>query len=177
MAPVATALASPGVRLAIDRDLFKSVLRRWASGVTIVTTRAGGRDHGMTVSSFSSVSLDPPLVLVCADKKANTLPAIAESGAFAVNVLAQGQQALSNRFAKIGNEAERFDCLDCRRGPSGSPWIPEAHAVLDCRVAAVHDAGDHVIYVGEVLAAEIDETSEPLVYYDARYAELAPRSA
>lgn len=161
--------------MAVELARFKSALRRWASGVTIVTTRAGDRELGMTVSAFSSVSLDPPLVLVCADKKAHTHPLIAEGGVFAVNLLADDQWDLSNRFATKGNEAERFDGIECRRGPSGAPWLPDTLAVLDCRVVSAHDAGDHVIYVGEVLAAEVDDTRQPLVYYEAGYHVLARR--
>jgi flavin reductase (DIM6/NTAB) family NADH-FMN oxidoreductase RutF len=160
----------------IDRQSFKEVLRHWASGVTIVTTRSDAGEMGMTVSAFSSVSLDPPLVLVCADRKAHTHTGIAESGCFAVNVLAAGQEALSSRFATDGNEAVRFDGLACRRGPTGAPWLPDALAVLDCRVVAAHDAGDHVIYVGTVEAADLELGREPLVYFDTHYRALAPRS-
>lgn len=163
--------------MAIELARFKAALRRWASGVTIVTTCAGERAFGMTVSAFSSVSLDPPLVLVCADKKAHTHPEIAASGVFAVNLLADDQWDLSNRFATQGNEAVRFEGLACRRGPSGAPWLPDTLAVLDCRVVAAHDAGDHVIYVGEVLAAEFDATRDPLVYYEAGYRLLAPKAS
>jgi 3-hydroxy-9,10-secoandrosta-1,3,5(10)-triene-9,17-dione monooxygenase reductase component len=159
--------------LSVDRQLFKSVLRRWVSGVSIVTTRAGERVAGMTVSSFSAVSLDPPLVLVCADKKALTLPVLAEAGVFAVNVLAADQFELSAQFALSGNEELRFEGLVCRNGPTGSPWLPDTLAVLDCRTVATHDAGDHQIYVGRVEAAEFDETREPLVYYDGGYRRLA----
>ncbi len=160
----------------LDPQRFKAALRRWASGVTIVTTRSGEQRLGMTVSAFSSVSLDPPLVLVCADKKAKTRPAIVESGVFAVNVLAADQQELSNRFATDGNEAVRFDGLDCGSGEGGSPWLPGTVAVLDCRLAVTHDAGDHVIFVGEVLDAQASER-DPLLYCDAGYRELAPRES
>ena len=159
--------------MSVDRPLFKSVLRRWASGVTIVTTRAGEQVAGMTVSSFSAVSLEPPLVLICADKKALTLPVIAEAGVFAVNVLAAEQFELSAQFALSGNEELRFEGLACREGPTGAPWLPDTLAVLDCRIVASHDAGDHVICVGRVEAAEIDETREPLLYYNAAYRRLA----
>jgi flavin reductase (DIM6/NTAB) family NADH-FMN oxidoreductase RutF len=162
--------------VAIDRALFKSVLRRWASGVTVVTTCAGERALGMTVSAFSSVSLDPPLVLVCADRAAHTNALIAESGVFAVNILAEGQEDLSTRFSTEGNEDVRFEGLACRRAGTGSPWLPGAAALLDCRVAATHPAGDHVIYIGEVLDAELAEGVEPLLYYDAAYRGLAPKS-
>jgi flavin reductase (DIM6/NTAB) family NADH-FMN oxidoreductase RutF len=160
--------------LAVDRKLFKSVLRRWASGVTIVTTRAGEQVAGMTVSSFSAVSLDPPLVLVCADKAALTLPVLAEAGVFAVNVLAAEQFELSAQFALPGNEELRFEGLACRSGPTGSPWLPDTLAVLDCRTVAIHDDGDHVIFVGRVEAAEFDEGREPLVYYGGAYRRLVP---
>jgi flavin reductase (DIM6/NTAB) family NADH-FMN oxidoreductase RutF len=160
--------------LTIDRQLFKTVLRRWASGVTIITTRVGDQFAGMSASAFSSVSLDPPLVLVCIEKKAHTLPWLEKSGVFAVNVLACGQDDLSNRFATTGNEAVRFDGIECRSGPTGAPWLPGTLAVLDCRVAAAHDAGDHFIYVGSVEAAEFEGEREPLVHYDAKYRALAP---
>ncbi len=158
--------------MALDPDLFKGALRRWASGVTIITTCDGDELAGMTVSAFSSVSLDPPLVLACADKGSNTNPLIAKSGVFAANILAAGQEDLSNRFAKSGNEAVRFDGLDCKTGESGAPFIPGAVATLDCRVEAAHDAGDHIIYVGRVLDCVVGE-AEPLLYYDARYRALA----
>jgi len=158
----------------IDRSLFKTVLRRWASGVTIVTTRAGERVAGMTVSAFSAVSLDPPLVMVCASHAAQTLPVILESRVFAVNVLAWGQHELSAQFALAGNEALRFEGIAYRQGPTGSPWLPDTLAVLDCRMVATHEAGDHEILVGQVVAAEVAPEREPLVYYDAAYRRLEP---
>jgi flavin reductase (DIM6/NTAB) family NADH-FMN oxidoreductase RutF len=161
--------------MAVDPDRFKGALRRWASGVTIITTSCDGEDAGMTVSAFSSVSLEPPLVLACADKASNTNPLIARSGSFAANILAAGQEQLSNRFATTGNEAVRFEGLECKRGPSGAPWLPGALAVMDCRVSAAHDAGDHVIYVGEVLDVDFSDR-DPLLYFDARYRGLATSS-
>lgn len=158
--------------MALDPDLFKGALRLWASGVTIITTRDGDEVGGMTVSAFSSVSLEPPLILACADKGSNTNPLIAKSGVFAANILGAGQDDLSNRFAKTGNEAVRFDGLDCKSGESGAPWIPGALAVLDCRVHSAHDAGDHIIYVGQVLDCVLGE-GDPLLYFDARYRALA----
>ncbi len=157
----------------LDPSHFKAALRHWASGVTIVTARAGDRVLGMTASAFSSVSLDPPLVLVCADKSAHTLPLIEEGRVFAVNVLGADQRELSTRFSTTGNEDVRFEGLSCRTGPTGAPWLPGVLAVLDCRLYAAHDAGDHVIYVGEVVASESGE-GEPLLYYDAAYRGLAP---
>jgi flavin reductase (DIM6/NTAB) family NADH-FMN oxidoreductase RutF len=156
----------------VERQLFKSALRRWPSGVAVITARAGTRVMGMTLSAFSSVSLDPPLVLVCADRTSHTNPLIAEGGVFAVNLLAEEQRELSQRFATDGNEAVRFEGLACRSGPTGAPWLPGALVVLDCRVVAAHEAGDHVIYVGQVEAAEVSPGRQPLLYYDANYHSL-----
>jgi flavin reductase (DIM6/NTAB) family NADH-FMN oxidoreductase RutF len=155
----------------VSADAFRDALRRWPSGVTIVTTRCGDRIHGMTVSAFASVSLDPPLVLVCADKTSDTHGVIAEGGVFAVHILAAGQEALSNRFASKKDEHRRFEGLPLRTGATGAPLLPDAAVVLDCRVTAAHDAGDHVIYVGRVVGVETRET-EPLVYHAGLYRAL-----
>lgn len=156
----------------VEAEAFKHALARWATGVTVVTTRAGERVHGMTVSAFTEVSLDPPLVLVCADKSSNTHPLIAEGGVFAVNVLAQGQDALSNRFASKKDEERRFEGLRCERGTTGAPLLPGALAHVDCRVVTSHDAGDHVIYLGSVEEVRTSD-GEPLLYYRGSYRALA----
>jgi flavin reductase (DIM6/NTAB) family NADH-FMN oxidoreductase RutF len=152
----------------VTGDEFRAALARWASGVAIVTTAAGDRIHGMTVSAFSSVSLDPPLVLVCADKTSDTLGVIEAGGVFAANILSAGQQALSNRFASKKDEHRRFEGIAWRRGATGAPILPGVLAALDCRVVAAHDAGDHVIYVGRVETAEVFP-GEPLVYHGGAY--------
>lgn len=150
---------------------FRTALGHWASGVAIVTSAAGDRIHGMTVSAFSSVSLDPPLVMICADKSSNTLGVIEEGRVFAANILCADQQGLSNRFASKKDEERRFEGLAWRRGATGAPILPGVLAVLDCRVVAAHDAGDHVIYVGRVEAAEVT-AGEPLLYYGGAYREM-----
>lgn len=152
---------------------FRAALGRWASGVTIVTSAAGDRIHGMTVSAFTSVSLDPPLVAICADKTSDTLELISKSGVFAVNILSATQQALSNRFASKRDEHLRFVGLDWRTGVTGSPILPGVLAALDCRVVASHDAGDHVIYVASVEWVEL-YAGEPLVYHGGTYCAVAP---
>lgn len=157
----------------VSPEQFRSVLGRWATGVTIVTSRAGERIHGMTVSAFSSVSLDPPLVLVCADKSSDTYRLIAEAGCFAVNILASGQQELSNRFASKRDEHRRFDGLETTTAVTGAPLLPGCLAHLDCTLAATHDAGDHVIYVGRVAAVDGDGSQEPLLYFRGGYRQLA----
>lgn len=161
--------------MSVDAEQFKAAMARWATGVTIVTARAGARIHGMTVSDFAGVSLDPPLVLVCADTASHTHPVIAEGRCFAVNFLAAGQEALSNRFASKREEWQRFDGLECAEAVTGAPLIPGALVGLDCRVEAAHEAGDHVIYVGRVEAVVPGE-GEPLVYYGGGYRALAARS-
>ena len=154
--------------MAIDAEDFKRVLSHWVTGVTIVTARAGDRIHGMTVSAFSEVSLDPPLVLVCADKGSNTHPVIAAGKVFAVNVLASDQADLSNRFASKKFEDSRFDELATATGETGAPLIDGVVANLDCRLVAAHDHGDHVVYVGEVVDVRYHER-EPLLYHAGSY--------
>jgi flavin reductase (DIM6/NTAB) family NADH-FMN oxidoreductase RutF len=158
----------------VDRDTFKRSLGSWASGVTIVTSQHAGERMGMTVSAFSSVSLDPPLVLVCADKASNTNGLIRQSRAFTVNVLGREQSALSNLFADKKRESVRFDGLDFKMGVTGCPRIPGALASLDCSVFEAVDAGDHIVYVGAVEAAVIDAEQEPLVYWRGVYQKLTP---
>lgn len=161
--------------MSVSSTQFRDAMSRWASGVTIVTARGGGKVHGMTVSAFASVSLEPPLVLVCADKSSHTHEVIAEGRAFAVHVLATGQEELSTRFADKRQEDVRFDGLEWRPGATGAPILEGGVAVLDCAVSAAHDAGDHVIYVGAVQEVHL-RPGEPLCYYGGRYQRLAPWS-
>jgi len=159
----------------VSADEFKAALGEWGSGVTIVTARAGEEIHGMTVSAFCSVSLEPPLVLVCADKATNTQSLIERGGCFAVSILARGQEELSNRFASKRQEWQRFDGLEVETAKTGAPLIPGAVVGLDCSVSAAHDAGDHVIYVGRVEEARLRD-AEPLFYYRGRYGAFRPQN-
>ncbi len=149
---------------------------RWVTGVTIVTARAGDQVHGMTVSDFAGLSIDPPLVIVCADKTSNTLGVVERGGCFAVNVLAEDQEAVSNKFASAQHEWERFDDLDCARAVTGAPLIPGALMSADCELEATHDGGDHVILVGRVREIVHGE-GDPLVYFSGAYRGLAPAEA
>ena len=158
----------------VDPDTFKRSLGSWPSGVTIVTSQHGPDRLGMTVSAFTSVSLNPPLILVCADKGSNTNKLIHASRSFTVNVLGREQSALSNLFADKKREAIRFDGLDCKTGATGCPRLPGALASLDCTVRDVIDAGDHIVYVGTVEDAAIDAEQEPLVYWRGGYQRLTP---
>jgi flavin reductase (DIM6/NTAB) family NADH-FMN oxidoreductase RutF len=154
----------------IDGDLFRSVLGRFASGITIVTTRdPEGRDHGMTVSAFASLSLDPPLVLVAIGHDATMAPVVATASTFAVNVLAESQEELSRRFADRLDD--RFAGLETTRGVHGDALLGGTLATLQCRIVARHEAGDHTIVVGEVDAAAAHD-GRPLLYFRGGYASL-----
>ncbi|MCG8588814.1 MAG: flavin reductase family protein [Proteobacteria bacterium] len=158
--------------MSVSAEAFKGAMARWASGVTIVTARAGDEVHGMTASDFCGVSLDPLLVLVCASKSSETHGVIARGRCFCVNILAQGQQALSNRFASKREEHRRFEGLECATAKTGAPLIPGACASFDCALEAAHDAGDHEIYVGRVLDIVVGE-GEPLLYHRGAYGRFS----
>ena len=153
----------------LDQDAFRAVLGRFASGVTIVTVRgANGRDYGMTVSAFSSVSLEPPLVMVCIGEDSSLKPMIADATHYGVSILASDQEPLSRRFAAHG---ERFDGVGFTRGENGMALIDGALAFMECRIVARHRSGDHTIVIGEVEAASVAD-QRPLLYYRGGYAQL-----
>ncbi len=159
--------------MAIDEGEFKRCLGSWPSGVTIVTSCSGDRIHGMTVSDFSGVSLTPPLVSVCCHRDSGTTALIAEGECFAVNILAADQQEISNRFASKKLEGDRFEGIEWETAETGSPLLPGAVVHMDCRLIATHDAGDHVIYVGQIEAARVDSERAPLVYFNGSYRTLS----
>jgi len=158
--------------VAIDSELYKKLLSNWASGVTVVTSRDGERIQGMTASAFTEVSLDPPLVLVCADKSTITNELIQASGVFTVSILAEDQDALSNKFASKKDEHRRFEGLDCETGHTGCARIPGAVAWADCAVHQTVDAGDHYVYIGEIQAADTSDR-KPLLYFRQAYGKLS----
>jgi flavin reductase (DIM6/NTAB) family NADH-FMN oxidoreductase RutF len=154
----------------VDPSDFRAVLGRFASGITVITARdAEGRDAGMTVSAFSSLSLEPPLILVCVDRAASAGPVIEAASHFAVNILSDEQEALSRRFSQKG--VDRFEGVGFARSPHGPALLEGALATLECRVAARHPGGDHTILVGEVLDASMHE-GHPLLYYRSGYRRL-----
>jgi len=158
--------------LPVDAATFRRALGSFASGVTVVAVRdAAGVDHGMTVSAFCSVSLEPPLVLVCIDHAATCAPRIAVATHVGISLLAGEQSALSRRFADP--DADRFDGVDVTRGATGVPLLAGALAHLECRIVARHPGGDHTIVVGEVLAAHA-RGGDPLVYFRGRYGAVHP---
>jgi flavin reductase (DIM6/NTAB) family NADH-FMN oxidoreductase RutF len=152
-----------------DAD-FRRALSQFATGVTVVTTRdASGRPAGLTVNAFCSVSLTPPLVLVCIDRRSDSHAGFRESGLFNVSVLSEDQQDLSRRFATGG--AAKFDGLSLPAGANGVAVIPGAVSVLECRVHAAHEAGDHVVYVGEVTGLG-GQPGRPLLYHSSAYGRI-----
>jgi len=158
--------------LSFSRADLKNAFARWATGVTVVTARAGDRIHGMTVSAFTEVSLEPPLVLVCIDKAAKTQSLIEAGGVFAVNILARGQESIAERFASKEAEDQRFSDLECETGVTGAPLLAGSVAQLDCRLESAHESGDHTIYIGEVVDVRFSD-GDPLVFYDRGYCGLA----
>jgi flavin reductase (DIM6/NTAB) family NADH-FMN oxidoreductase RutF len=155
---------------AADPAQFKRALGLWASGVTVVTTRTNGRIYCMTASSFSSLSIDPLLIIICVARSAKLHELLEPGGAFAVNVLREDQRALGEAYARSGREpVEQLDLIDTFDGPSGSPIFSPCLAYLDCRIHRIYDGGDHSIVVGEVLAAGSDESAMPLIYFNRSY--------
>lgn len=154
-------------------DQFRDVLRHFAAGVTLVTTRDGERDFGLTVSAFMSISVDPPLIAVAIAQSHlvnELLPA--EGASFGVSILGQDQQSLSDRFAFV-DQAERFQEGTWIRGETGAPLLADAVAWLDCRVHQRLPAGSHTIIVGAVRASSVPRADEaPLVYWDRGYRSL-----
>jgi len=158
-----------------NSDDFRRVIGRFATGVTIVTSRLGEELHGMTANAVSSLSLEPMLALVCVDRTADTHDIIARSGAFVLNILREEQEELSRHFADKATEgAHRLDAVPHRFGETGAPILEDCLAYLECRVAQELPGGDHTIFVGEVVAAgEPAQDARPLLFYRGRYRRLA----
>lgn len=152
----------------IDKRAFRNALGAFTTGVTVVTTcDAAGRDVGLTVNSFNSVSLEPPLVLWSLARSSGSLPAFLQAEHFAVHILAADQEPMSNRFAQRG--ADKFTGIELARGEGGVPLLPGCSARFRCRTAFRHEGGDHEIFVGEVLGFEAFERA-PLVFHKGGYA-------
>ncbi len=171
----------PGERVAIgDRDareearLFREVLGRYASGVTVVTTTEDGRPAGLTCQSFTSVSLDPPLVAFLPTRRSRSFAVIRRTGVFCVNFLAAGQDDISDRFA--ASDDDRFTSVDWSPSPgTGSPLLAGIVGHVDCSVESVDRAGDHYVVIGRVVDLAAGAADEPLLYYRGAYRGGAPR--
>jgi flavin reductase len=158
-----------------DAATFRAVLGRFATGVGIMTTARDGTPHAMTANAVSSVSLDPPLVLVCVERSTVMATEVTGGGAFALSFLDAEQAHLSNRFADPDRPLGRrqFDGVPTRAEATGSPVLEGGIAWLDCRVWNTYDGGDHLIVVGEVVALGMGPSDDPLLYYGSAYGRLA----
>lgn len=156
-----------------DPRMLRQALGRFATGVTVVTTRTPeGKREGMTANSFSAVSLDPPLILWSIRNEAASVPAFLEAAVFAVNILSQEQAGLSHHFATP--RADKFEGIDHAEGYGGCPVLPGALALFECSLEQALPAGDHLILIGRVQRASFDDTARPLLFSAGSYAIAAP---
>ena len=163
--------------MTVSNEELRAAMRLWATGVTVVTANHEGVRHGMTVSSFTSVSLDPPLILICLERNTRTRQLVLDSAVFAVNLLSDQQVDLSNRFAgRISDLDDRFVELNTTTLETGAPLLDGALAWMDCRVSAVFEMSTHTIIVGQVIAVksflEGETDASPLLYYNRSYRVL-----
>lgn len=151
----------------IEKNQLRQVMGHFATGVTIITTfNKEGQMHGLTANAFTSVSLEPPLLLISVDKKAESWPAFEESKVFTVNILADEQEALSRKFAVSGGN--KFEGVAYRQGANGAAILEGTLAHIECTLYAAYEGGDHSIYLGEIQEAEVRE-GKPLVFYRGGY--------
>jgi len=156
--------------MAIGRDEFRTALARFASGVTVVTTRDDkGYLHGITVSAFCSLSLDPPLILICIDNQTASHYAFAESKFFVVNILHEKQQHYAVQFAS--SVQNKFDRIEFLTSTNGTPILKDALANLECQLINTHSDGDHTIFVGQVEKTSINN-GNPLIYFLGNYQKI-----
>ena len=164
---------------AVDVTAFRQAMGSFPTGVTVVTVASGdGAMHGVTVNSFSSVSLDPMLVLVCLNETSRTVGLIERAGAFGVNVLSAGQRDISSRFANRHRPAgsAMFDGIPLEPGVTGCPVLAGAAASFDCRLRQSYRAGDHLIVLGEVVALVLRPELEPLIFHAGTYRSVEHES-
>ncbi|HKD68318.1 MAG TPA: flavin reductase family protein [Candidatus Binataceae bacterium] len=154
----------------IEKNELRRVMGHFATGVTVITTFSkAGKLHGLTANAVSSLSLDPPLLVICVDKKAESYPSFEESGVFTVNILADDQEDISRRFAVSGGE--KFEGVAYRRGANGAPILSGSLAHLECKLHATYEGGDHTIYLGLIEEAETRE-AKPLLFFRGGYREI-----
>ncbi len=155
----------------VDSDLQRQVMGRFATGVTVVTTRHGDEITGMTANAVVSLSLDPPLILVCVGLEGSMHTLLKAGGCFAVNVLKADQEELSTRFAQPG--PKEFSGIELTVAQTGAPILTDALAYADCKVVDIVRGGDHDMFIGQMVAGEARD-GEPLIFFGGRYAKLAP---
>ena len=156
--------------MGIDPKKFRNTVGCFATGVTVITTTDSlGKPVGLTANSFTSLSLDPPMVLFCLDRKVASFQAFSEGGEFAVNILSEDQKDISNRFATTGDD--KWNDFDFITWEGSSPIIPGSLANLECKAADIFEGGDHIILTGEVIRMSVSDGS-PLLYWKGGYAQL-----
>lgn len=154
-------------------DHLRAAMRAWSSGVTVVTAVHDAEQHGMTVSSFTSVSLAPPMIIISLQTASRTHDMVVKANAFGVTILAEGQQELAERFAdQQATMQERLDGFETETLVTGSPFIKGGLAYLDCRVRQSIAVGMNTLFLAEVVAVRADDHAEPLVYHDRAYRRL-----
>jgi len=158
----------------VDRERFRSVMGHFASGVTIITTRHKGIDYGLTASAVSSLSLDPPMLLICLNKASNTQKAIAQSQVFAVNILREDQSAMAQQFAR--SHPDKFGEVGVSYGDLGAPLLGGTLATIECRVTEEVTGGTHSVFLAEVHCAQAAE-GMPLTYFRGRMGRFAYMNA
>ena len=159
--------------MSVDAETLRHAMRQWASGVSIVTARYAETQHGMTVNSFISISLEPPRVLVSLERGRFTHELVEHSGYFGVSVLSDQQKEISERFAgRVSETGDRFAGLATFQLVSQTPLLSEALAVFDCRVVEAHPVGTHTLFIGEVLAIQSQEGGLPLLYFNQAYRKV-----
>ena len=150
----------------VTPELFKKLMGSFVTGVSVVTTQVDGVLHGLTVSALSSVSLDPPLLLVCIDHHARAYEHLRRAPAFSINFLAEDQSTVAEKFAEPGlSMEERLSSVEYFLGKTGCPLFRHSLAVMECRIAGTYTAGDHDIFLGEILSGEVDPQPKPLLYF------------
>ena len=159
--------------MTLDPEQLRAAMRAWTTGVTIVTASYNGERHGMTVSSFTSISLDPALITISLQAASRTCELVTQSGAFGLTILSADQQGLSELFAgRVLALDNRFDGLETETLVTGAPLIKGGLAWLDCRVVYHYDAGMNALFIGEVVAARSIGEGAPLVYHNRDYQQL-----
>jgi flavin reductase (DIM6/NTAB) family NADH-FMN oxidoreductase RutF len=162
---------SPASRVSgADKDDLRRIMGHYVTGATVVTATLEGHPYGMAVNSFTSVSLEPPLILFCPSRTSETWPLIERAGDFIVNILGQNQDELCRQFA--AKRGDRFAATELLYTPNGNPVLAEAVAFLDCRVQDVHETGDHFVTIGHVLDMGVQQPGPPLVFYQGGFHQL-----
>jgi flavin reductase (DIM6/NTAB) family NADH-FMN oxidoreductase RutF len=161
--------------MAVDNDLFKELMRRFAAGVTLVTFNENDKFGGLTVSSFCSLSMNPPLVLICIDRKIVSHESLKNSDTFGINICNSEQGKLAWDFANSKvDKNELIKSLPHTLTDLGTPLLKDSLASMECKITERHDGGDHTIFIGQVENGNFDENAKPLIYYGSGLGEFNP---